>query len=84
MKEFDSVQVKWEGSSSTAVKGIIVISKNAIDDKELIEWIENRDLYELWEQRQKPAKKATKPKTKLQPKSSGKAKTKNPLVTPDD
>ncbi len=51
LKEFDSVQVKWEGSSSTAVKGTIVISKGAIRDKEFLDWISNRDLYEIWEKR---------------------------------
>ncbi len=51
LKEFDAVQVKWEGSSSTAVKGTIVISKSAIKDKEFLEWIANRELYEIWEKR---------------------------------
>jgi len=51
LKEFDSVQVKWKGSSSTAVKGTIVISKSAIKDKEFLDWISNRDLYEIWEKR---------------------------------
>ena len=45
------MQVKWEGSSSTAVKGTIVISKSAIKDKEFLEWIANRELYEIWEKR---------------------------------
>jgi hypothetical protein len=58
--------VKWEGSSSTAVRGIIVITKAAINDKEFLEWIANRDLYEIWEKRKKPKPRQ---KTTLQPKS---------------
>ena len=48
---YDSVQVKWEGSSSTTkMKGTLIILKAAIKDKRFIEWIENRELYDMWEE----------------------------------
>ena len=58
------------------MSGTIEIKKMAIRDPNLIEWIENRELYEIWEEEQKKGRKAT---AKAKPKSSGtkakKAKT---------
>ena len=45
-----------------------MISKCAINDKEFLEWIENKELYEQWESFQKPKK------TKMSPKTGGKSK----------
>ena len=59
MTEFDAVQVKWEGSSSSRqMKGTLIISKAAIRSKDFIEWIENREMYEIWEAQNKANKKA--------------------------
>ena len=49
-KDFDAVQVKWVGSTSTGMVGTIEIKKSAIKDKSLLEWMENRELYEIWEE----------------------------------
>ena len=63
--EYDAVNVKWVGSSSSsAMSGTIEIKKLAIQDKQLIEWVENRELYHIWESEQKKTRKAA-PKRKL-------------------
>ena len=43
--------------------GLIVIKKRAIQDPMLLEWIQNRELYERWERECKPPpeKKEKKP-----------------------
>jgi hypothetical protein len=36
--------------------GVIIIKKAAILDKMVIEWVQNRELYEQWERECKPCK----------------------------
>ena len=63
---FDAVQVKWIGSSSMAgMKGTIEIKKEAIKDRQLVEWLENRELYEMWEQEQKKTSRKAASKGKI-------------------
>jgi hypothetical protein len=45
----DRVKIKWEGNSSGKMVGTVEINKKAIKDKLFIEWLENRELYNLWE-----------------------------------
>ena len=47
--------------------GLIIIKKAAVEDPMLLEWLQNRDLYEQWEKECKPARLqsiAKKPKAK--------------------
>jgi len=63
MTEFDPVQVKWEGStSSKQMKGTLIISKIVIKDKGFLEWLANRELYEMWEKEQVKASRSAKGK----------------------
>lgn len=45
----DAVKVQWLGSTNSGMIGTLVVSKRAIQDPTIIEWIENRELYEIWE-----------------------------------
>ena len=45
------------------MSGTIEIKKMAIRDPKIIEWLENRELYNLWEEEQKKGRKSA-PKTK--------------------
>lgn len=48
--DFDAVQVFWVGSSSSGgMSGTIEVNKGALRDPKLIEWLENRELYDMWE-----------------------------------
>ena len=48
--------------------GTIEILKFAIKDRSLIEWLENRELYEMWESEQKKSRKTAPKKKDTEPK----------------
>ena len=68
----DAVHVKWVGKSSdTGMSGTIEIKKHAIKDRQIIEWLENRELYEMWEQEQKKTSRKTTTASKRKPRAIG-------------
>ena len=68
----DAVHVNWVGKSSDkGMSGTIIIKKHAIKDRQIIEWLENRELYEMWEQEQKKTSRKTTTAPKRKPRAVG-------------
>ena len=63
LEVLDPVKIKFEGSTAKGMRGTIIITKKAIKDKKLIQWLENRELYAAWELEQKNMKIKEKEKT---------------------
>lgn len=53
----DKVKIKWSGTHEGKMTGVIEINKQAIKDKLFLEWLQNRELYNIWEKEQEKKKK---------------------------